>query len=447
MYNERGLFIVKKNRVELETTVYIVIEEHLQDRRKIREYIIKRLEQHNISAGKVMAIFNQNESIPIQTLPNAELYLFTNALYEIAKSERINPEKWFNDEEIKLYSEYKAETFFKGNIVVFSNVDQVSDNQWICSKATYQEMSNIMSQGLFTYNIRTQRESTTIRFNDIATEIPTIKQVPVIEMTNLMLSGKFTPNTIALNIRHIGIEKYEYSPKARTLSVQVDNDSTFIDIIDGMHRTLAMMRAVETNPNISLFTAINILNFTEEQAQAFIDQEDHRTPINKTFIASFRNDDNGVKMAKDINVYGNKENNALFNMFATQKLELKAPYSKYVTIENFAAGFNHNFTISEPRDFTKIQGYLIKFFNEIVGLLKEIGKDEYISNNYFIGYLAWASVLYADDNWIDKINDIIKDFDFSNDKLNEIISVKKIKPANVTKISDYFKQRVGIENV
>lgn len=441
---------MKKNREELEIQLYIAIEENLVNRRKIKDELVTKLQEHNITAGKTMMIFNKSESVPIQTLPVAELYLFTKYLYEATLDNKINPIDWFNPDEIKQYNDYKAQQYYKGDVAVFYNVDQVSENQWICTSEPWVEMSKKVQQGLITYNIRTQRETTCVKFNNVTTEIPTIKQRPIQEMTSLMLKGKFTPNTITLNIRKIGTEIFEYNVKDRTLMVGIDNKRTFLDIPDGMHRTLAGMRAVEANPNLQLFTIINILNYTEEEVQEFIDQEDHRTPINRSHLASFKNDDNGVIVAKYLNKYGNEKNNELFNQIATNDSELKSPYWKYVTIETFAKSFNYNFKIESPREFTKIQTYLKDFFNELIGIFKEkkIPQQICLVNNLFIGYIAMASRLYNYENWKEYLEKIIDQIKLDSKEILSLgINNKNVNLSTVKRISNYFKKIEVIEHV
>jgi hypothetical protein len=437
---------MKKNREELENTLYIAIEESTFERRKIKDKLTNDLkDNHNISPGKTMRLYNK--SLPLSTLSNAELYAFTKALFDSTGNHKINPEEWFNPEEVKTYSIYKDTQYYKGDVITFYNVDQTSDHQWCCSKATYPEMNNIFTQGMITYNFKSQRNTTTITFNNIATEVPTIKSTPIIEMTKLMLDGKFTPNMITLNIRKTGTESYEYNAKERTLSIAIDNENSHVDIVDGMHRCLSMMRAVEINPNIDGYTFINFLNVSEDDAGQFIDQEDHRTPINPSHTAAFRNNREGVMLAKYIDKYGNEKNNAMFNQLAFNDNELKSPKWRYVTIETFDKAFEHNWKVESPREFNKIQKYMVEFFNELLGILKEkkLPQEKTISNNIFIGYIALSSILYKKENWSEILEKIVDKINFNDDKLVSLgVYTNKVNLSVVKRISEYFK-KIGAE--
>ncbi len=442
---------MKKNRDNLEKAIYSAIDKNLVNRRTIINKITSDLsENHNISAGKIKMIYNKSEGVPIQALSNAELFVFTRALYKATNDYNINPEDWFNPEEIKSYELYKAQTYSKGDVAVFYNVDQVSENQWVCTKETWVDMSKKLNQGLITYNIRTQRETTTVTFGNIETQIPTIKMKPVQDMTELILNGKFTPNMITLNIRKTesNEQHFEYDAKTRTLSIAVDNETTFLDIPDGMHRTLSGARAVEINPNLTSFTMINILNYTEEEAQQYIEQEDHRTPINPSHIASFKNDDNGVMMAKHVNKFGNEKNNEMFNTLATNINEFNSSNIKYTTIEMFARAFNHNWKINQPREFAKIQKFMISFFNECIGIIREkhLDQSKYLASNVFIGYIALSSILFKKENWVEILEVVVDRIasDESFEKLGLHSDNLKVTLPLLRKFSDYFK-KIGVD--
>lgn len=432
---------MKKNRQDLEKTLVYIIKEYSRSKRKIRSQLEDKFKELKMSA-KVIGIWNG--TVPYITINLAELYLFTRALYEITEEECLNPREWFNEEEEKSFILYKPQKPYKNNIIKFYNVDKTSDNRYVCTKATYQEMSEIFAQGLITYNIRTQRETTTIVFNGQYIEIPTIRQNPIVKMTKLMVDGKFTPNMITLNLRKTGEEMLpEYNEKDRTLEIWVDNERSFLDIIDGMHRMSAAMRAVEMNPDIDMYTMISILYYTEEEAQEYIDQEAHHTPISQVHRAAFRNSETSILVAKEINLFGNSTNNEMFNKIALNYEELKSQ-SKYVTFETFSKAFNYNYKIANPREVSKISKYLKDFFNELIGLLREKGQITF-TNNMFICYICISNLLRDKENWKEVLEKIT-----SSTKLDERILSQNLdlKTERITKplIDKFYKYSVEVIN-
>jgi hypothetical protein len=101
---------------------------------------------------------------------------------------------------------------------------------------------------------------------------------------------------VTWNIRKTGGEKFEYDRKNRDLFIEVDSIESFADIIDGMHRAQSFIRTIEQDPNNQGYTMVSIFNYTEEEAEEYIDQEDNRTPMNKSRTFAFKNsNENNVK--------------------------------------------------------------------------------------------------------------------------------------------------------
>ena len=440
---------MKKDRQELEITLYKAIKESKENKWKNREYLTSKLGEYGISVGKTVGIYGT--TIPLVTLSNAELYLFTKVLYEVTQYNSIEIDKWFTLEEIKMFDQYKAEQTYKGNIIALHNVDQTADNHFVCTKATYIELAKIISQGLITYNLRTQREAKIVVFGNKYIEIPDIRENPVREMTGLMVKGKFKPNTIVWNIRKTGRKRFKYDVKDRTLYIEVDGIESFVDIIDGMHRLQSIIRTIEEDPNNQGYSELSIFNYSEEEAQELIEQEDHKTPMNKTHIAAFKNSDEYVIMAKDIGKYGTERNNELFNKIAMSDIEIRTQ-EKYVTVETFSKAIKYNFgEFGNPRDISTVQKFLIGFFNELLGILKEKYTKEnsiVFENNTFIGYILLASILIKEENWKEALEDILNSINFSNDSewTNVGIFSNKLNSSLIKKISEHFK-KAGVVNV
>jgi hypothetical protein len=439
---------MKREREELEKTLRQVILNTIDKKRKIKDELENKFKNLKMSAK---AIGFYNLTIPFNTIAIAELYLFTKALYEITSDNHIKPEDWFNPEEEKSFSLFKPQIEYKNDIIILNNVDKTDDNKYFCTKATYQEMAKIFSQGLITYNIRTQRETTTIIFKGKAIEIPTLKQNPIRKMTDLMVDGKFFPNMITLNYRNTGNEyELEYDEKNRTLAISVDNVQGFLDIIDGMHRMSAAMRAVELKPDINMYTMINILHCTEEEAQEFIEQEANHTPMSITHREAFKNSDTAVIIAKAINSFGNRKSNEMFDKIAMDYNDLGIN-KKYVTVETLAKAINHNFKIETPADKIRIENYLKEFLNIIIVLLKEKGSIDF-DNNIFIGFIVLAKELYGKSNWSTILDNIVKNNDFEAKTLTQHVNLytEKITKPLMNNYYNYFSdmvKREELENV
>ncbi|HBY20360.1 MAG TPA: hypothetical protein DEG71_05025 [Clostridiales bacterium] len=439
---------MKKDREELEKTIYYVIDDTEKNAKEYRQKFETTLLQYNISRGKAIGIYGK--SIPLIQLSLPELYIVTKVLHQITAYTVLCIDNWYYDEEIRTYESYKAEKTYAKDIIVLHNVDKVSDNQYFCTKAYHKETAKITGQGLITYNFRTQRGAKLILFGDRYSEIPDIKKSVVAEIKEKILNNKFTPNTITLNRRKTGLEKPpEHDEKNRTLYMEVDGIENFVDIVDGAHRCQSFIKVIEDDPENEGFTFISILYYTEEEAQEYIEQEDHRTPINKEHIQSFKTDEYTL-LTKDIAKYGNAKINEMFNKIATNRNELKSR-NKYITVKLFAEALSYNIEL-DARNMDDYKRYFVAFFNELIGLTKEKGLDKSNSvafeENMFIGYITLASI-WSDEDYKANLKKFIDNTDFSRDNRQweeNGIFVAQMTMKKAKSIVNYFK-KVGVDNV
>jgi hypothetical protein len=443
---------MKKSREELDKAIYFVLSYNeknkisKQEIKKDRDLFVEKLMTYNFSSGKAHGIWGRG--IPLRDLPNPEIFIVTKVLSEITKHKSLELDSWFYDEEIKFHDNYKVEKFFEKDIIVLHNVDQVSDNQWFCTKSSYLEQSRIVSQGLITYNSRTQRGSKLVMFGDKFVEVPDIRTTPVMEMTRAILDNDFTPNTITWNIRKTGDEKFEYDAKNRTLTIEVDGKSRFVDIVDGAHRESAFIKVIEQNAHHEGFTFISILNYDEDEANKYINQEDHRTPINKSQKEALKITEFNL-MAKSILKYKDAKSNVLYGKIAMNDAEFKAQQDKYTTVEIFSKALEYNFETffktANGRDIDNLQDFLVKFFNELLISLEEKYKPTQSiihERNMFVGYMTLANILFKQDDWKEKLSAILNNFDFIDNEEWENIGIhsNKINPSLIKSISNYFKK-------
>lgn len=431
---------MKKNRQELEYSIQNFIQSYTGSKRKLKDNLISELSNYGITPGKTQGLINL--SIPLVTVGNAELYLLTKALYNVTEEQSLEPTKWFNEEEEKNYILYREKIEYNNDVIVLHDIKQNSDNHWVCSRITYQEIAKIHAQGLITYNMRTQREPLFVKFNNNnIVNSPNIKQTPIEKMVKLMVKDKFKPNTLSWNIRKTGEEMLpEYDEKNQTLSIPIDNINSFCDIIDGMHRTCAIMRTVEQKPNTEGYMMISIFYYTEDEAREYIDQEANHTAINKTHRKAFQSSDTEIIMAKDINTFGNATNNIMFDRFATTYEETQLT-NKFLTFETFSAALKYNFKIENPREVTKITKFLREYFNNILVNLDENGI--LYTNNVFIGLIAIAGKLYNNKEWQSIIEENVDNIIAIINELTESdINNRKITNPFIKKISDKFTKVV-----
>lgn len=442
---------MKKSKDKLYLVLSNVINESKKTKsiRKNIQYLEEFLWKYKINAGKVSAIYDGG--IAFETLSNEVLYLFAKAMYELTNLNAIDVTNWYSQEEIDVYEKYKEETFYKSNIIVFHDVVKTSEYAFVIPKITYSEMSNMINQGLVYYNERTQREAVFVSFGDTFRKKPYCDNKKIGEIMEEMQTN-FEANMLTLNIRKIGTELFAYDEKDRTLTIEVDNKNTFLDIIDGFHRWTAATKFTIDNPNKDGYFNLKIFNITEEKAQSFLNREEKATPMSLSHRDAMNNNNEYITTTKSINEQGNVKTNELYYRIAFDDSELKID-NKYVTIDTFAKGLEKAFDFTElsAREISKIESYLIQFFNELFGILKEHYKDAedtiIYKSNAFIGYLAIASKLYNKDNWKEELEKILSQMDFSiSPQWTDIgITSSKITHSIVTKIYNEFIKLVESE--
>ena len=89
-----------------------------------------------------------------------------------------------------------------------------------------------------------------------------------------MIDGSFITNTITFNVLKDGNDNIEYNPDNMSLIIGKESE---IDIVDGFHRSYAILKALITKPNLNKNWEVRIVNWDIDKAQRFIYQESLQT--------------------------------------------------------------------------------------------------------------------------------------------------------------------------
>ena len=258
---------MKQERQKLEDNLNLILQDYSNDK-KVIEAVTIGLGVKGIPIGKVSGLFSG--SIDLSYISEIELCLFTKYFYDQIHEFKINPETYFNEVELSVAEQYRYNEKEKTRVMLLHNVDQVEEDLYLCSRETYQNVEKFFSNGLWTYNPNTQRQPLKRKIGDRIIEVINIDKGKIKEIKTEMIKGTFNTNAIMLNVRRItGSENIHYNAKNRTLLVEID-ETTFIDLIDGMHRVGGMLKAIEEKPEINRVTSIYIHHKTEERALAVI---------------------------------------------------------------------------------------------------------------------------------------------------------------------------------
>lgn len=442
---------MKKDRQKLEEVLNLLLESYSNDNKIINKLVDDLVEGHNFSRGRTIGIFTKNT--PLSFFSNIELCLIVIYFYAITKEYKIKPDEWFNEGEILEAESFKYTDEEKITRIVLHNVDQINEYQWICTKETYQNIARFMSNGLISYNMRTQRQPIVRRHGNKIIKTANIKPAKVEAIKKEMLDGTFNANVITWNIRKAtGLERFKYNSKDRTLIIEVD-ENTNVDVIDGANRTAAILKSTESKPDIDRVTLIMVYNVQEEKARQIIYQEAKAEPLDEDYVNTFNVSDINMQLVKNIN--STQSMNELFNRIGTAK-ELDRE-NKLVTYETLSKAIDYIYNLKDKPiiEARNVEKFLIELFNIVIGThylsfnenLKLTRKNSYMAdNNMFIGYIALGEELknkYPDD-WQDRLPELLHNLELykTNDLWKEIGLDNNINLSTIKKISKYFKKQV-----
>lgn len=403
----------------------------------IVENVAKTLDGRNIPNPKMLL----NGGIPLGQISIQVLYHLTKALYQETQRELIKPNKYFTDFEIQQLDlfKYQIEELDRNKITEFNNARQVSDDQWHVIMSI-QEIAKLFELNRISYNPSTQRESIFREHEDVVIVRPKVYTKNITEICKNMLNGTYIPDEITFNILLDGKEDYDY--KNGNLIVH----SGQIDVIDGYHRSRAIIDAVSQNRDLKMNMEVRITHFTIEKAQRFIVQKNKQQKIDERHIKSIDNSKYEHAIVKRINESGKSD---FQGKIATTSMSIRTGVA-FVGFDLLSDVVKYNFIDSKivrnRKDVEKISNYLIDFMNEIYSIYYdefEKEKRNLINHNFgYIGFIALAAELYKDNHWEEKLKNTLNKIDFSIGNTNYrelIINEHRISYSTIKKVSKYFQ--------
>lgn len=447
-----------KSRETLLDNLQLIINKNDYNKSMINDLAMK-FNEKGFSMQRPNQIFGG--ASPLESLEKKELLALTKGIYDITKDKNINPKEYFSAAELEAFKKYKKAKEEIKDKLILKNAVQIDDLQWICPFWSLEEIYEAHNNAQLSYNFNTQREAT---YKETKTgEIiitATLNKESVKEIADEMYANKFTPNLITLNIRLIEGKKpnIKYNENTKDLAITPDydfnsNNTTFIDMIDGWHRTngslWAVDRAKQENKKLKGGLVVLITCMTEEEAKNYIARESKKNDMSKEYIKSLTNDDYN-KIARNINDYGDDNNNILKDKIANTREELKYT-DKFTTMEIIREGLKQtDLDIKDALDvrmklpkmieiITILINYILKYkFKNDINELKE---SAFLQPNIFVGYIAIADELKNEKEYLDKL---LKVVDKLISKPNKDFSGLGIysKQLQNKKIYEYFKNLI-----
>lgn len=218
-----------------------------------------------------------------------EIFAF---LYFI-KRNRLN--LYFTDNEIEVLSSEKVEDKTITFPLVFKDIVQISEDQWI-GRTSFQELMAMKDARLINYDENEQRTFRHIKSGNTEIMRVFINKKSVQEIKEAFKNGRYIPDDITLNIP----QGSEFTFGNNTLKIySLVNDK--FNIIDGYHRWLGMAEIYNFDKEFDYPMEIRFVNYSTEKANQFIYQKDQKTQMKKTDSASYNQYNVANRIVKRLN--------------------------------------------------------------------------------------------------------------------------------------------------
>lgn len=435
---------MKKDRMYLERSLNLVLYEEMVD-----QVAMKNTEKQLLDKGIKSAFKILNKTVPVQTQPLVILYWLSKSLHENTGREEVNPDKFFNENEVEEFKNFKAlkeldeiESGYK-----FEDFVQLTDEVYQGS-LDIQEIAKLWKRGLATYNKETQRNSVLVKLHSKVVEDINLNQNAVTQIADLIKKGDFFPvSPIVFNVLKDGLEDYSYNEKKKELVFNEGN----LNCTDGFHRTMGILAALLENPDIELRFPVVVTHLTTERARKMIKQESQKNKMDKSYIKSLDSESLENYIIDEINKQGSMKQQITTNIDSV-KLNRSLVYR-----DTFEKALKENFDYKNRREARKVSTFISKGLQEIMDIFYEEFQDPAQSkresvvtySSTFAGYLALLSKLYNSDDWANEIENVLEKIDFDlNNKVWDDLKITQTKVSNkmIKGIGEHFKKEVSHEN-
>jgi len=227
--------------------------------------------------------------------------------------------RFFTAEEIKNLSEEKFVDETIDFPIIFNNMAQVTDTQWI-GVISVQKLMQLKKARLINYEEGEQRALKRVKSGKTEIYKPYVNYKSVRDIKKAMENGEYIPDPITLNMP----EGSEYSFENGNVTVYSLPKGMF-NLDDGYHRYIAMSQIYDFNPEFDYPMEFRLVNFSKAKANVFIWQQDQKTLMRKVVSDTYNkntiqnkisqrlNQDPGCNIQGMIGLNGAKIDEAFFN--------------------------------------------------------------------------------------------------------------------------------------
>lgn len=254
-----------------------------KSRTQLNEYLEKTIAQSERikSRAQRKELYNNLiDKFNLDTNVSEEIITFKKDLSEFTTFElfcvlwfldRDSLPKFFTQTEIETLSNEKYSHEELHFPIVFNNMVQVTDDQWI-GRIDVEKIMALKNGRFINYDENEQRALRRVKYGDVEIFKPFVSEKNVEEIRQAMENGTYIPDPITLNMP----EGSQFTYDNYTLTVESLPRGMF-NLDDGYHRYLAMSRIYDFDKSFNYPMELRVVNFSNGKANDFIFQQDQKT--------------------------------------------------------------------------------------------------------------------------------------------------------------------------
>ncbi|MCG7406391.1 DNA sulfur modification protein DndB [Paenibacillus sp. ACRRX] len=433
--------------IELVDALSSVLSDVVKNKELQRDIDNRLYEGYNFPRSTFIEILVNNEIL--DSLPEEEIIVIMNTVYEVTNDDRMNPQHHFKPRDIK-----KALSYFREDELqaaypyTLQNVISAPTGRDYVTIMSFKELRALWESKIITYNFSTQRLSKKkVRKDGEIVEKPDVNLKSVKNISRLMVEGKYKADTILLNILVDGHDDIQYNDGKLTIQ-----EGTTVNLIDGMHRVQAILNVLEEDPQYEGFINVSIKHYPLQEAQFLLGQINTVNRFDKTLVKHYMAESIGSQVTKELMNIPELRKRVSIKTTLDKKMNYLTNFSILSeSIESIFQPQNNKDRYDITEVLTKFFGYLIPAFEEeFLTHTKEVAKTSWVNHhNTFVGYIVIAKKLfdkYGKDYPVDEIVRIVNGINLSkvDSDYNDLMTTQGKVNSNKIKrqIREFFEHCV-----
>lgn len=384
------------------------------DRRQLENVLLGCWEEHEKSRADFEALDDylyRNYKIPLNLttdilslarpidLISAELLCaLAMGTFKVFDCAAANPAKYFTDIEIDAVSNmtFEQDESLDGDLKL-SNVLCVRKDHYV-TVISSQLLNKLLDSGRVVYRPETQRGSVVRRVGDAIIRKIRINHNSVKHITEMIIKRQYEPTMLTINVLSDDPDSCVYNSRNRTLYIK---EGVEVNMTDGLHRTYGTIKALISNPDIDQPWILCITRWPISRVKTYIRQEDYKTPLPPEVRASMDQYDIATQIVTALN---EAMQNEMQGRIATDTRSV-AEGVAYTLFSVMLDGVRNGFKPKFQKDVSTITAYLVKFYNDLIPLIKS--RDDLTHYGLFYGYTLLAARCYNGDTPFELLGGIV----------------------------------------